>query len=115
MKLGTRLLPVVLLAGCSSPPVTIYSDDNVVFRGTITRQPENVVALRMDGDGTTCSGTLTLPEGAGIVNGTIRCTDGREGSFVATVDDAYSVAVGELDGGAAFAMLIDLQDKGKIE
>lgn len=109
MKLIASLFLLALLAGCGAPPVTVYSDDNVVFSGTVTSQSEGVVHLSVDGDGTTCNGQMNLPDGPGIVDGDFRCDDGRKGSFVATVSDAYSVAVGRLDGTAAFAMLIDLK------
>lgn len=107
MKTIVSLFAVILLAGCSSQPVTVYSDDNVVFNGSVTHQTKDELQLSVDGDGTTCQGSLKLPDGPSITDGEIVCDDGRRGTFVATVADNYSVGVGRLDGRAAFAMLIE--------
>ena len=111
MKVISALLLTVLLAGCSSQPVTVYSDDNVVFSGSVTHQTEGILHVSVGGDGTTCTGSLKIPDGPSITDGEITCDDGRRGAFVATVANAYSVGVGRLDGRAAFAMLIEFEEK----
>lgn len=110
MKTITILLLSVLVAACSSQQVRVFSDDNVVYSGKVTSKEGDKLKISVDGDGTTCTGSIKIPSGTGVTEGEINCDSGDSGAFVATFVDKMSVGVGRLAGRAAFAMLIDLEE-----
>lgn len=107
MKKAVILMSVALTACSATVPATMKIEGNQILRGSASGKVGRDAVMSVDNlEGLSCSAELVLPVTETTTQGTIQCSDGRKGTFIANRKGDSWTGEGTLDDGSKFVVLL---------
>lgn len=113
------LIPMIVLlllsAFYATVPVSLKISNQEVLLGQGSGALGGEAELNVQNvDGTTCKGSFHVPVSGGSTEGLIKCSDGREGKFIAIGKGTSWAGEGKLDDGTRFSLIIGRQGRSIV-
>ena len=107
MKTAIILVSIALTACSATIPATMKIEGNQILRGSASgKVGKNAVMSVENLKGLSCSGKLFVPLTETTTEGTIECSDGRIGNFLANGKGDSWTGEGRLNDGTKFFVLL---------
>ena len=110
MKNFTILIVALLVSACGTVPATMKIVGEDIFRGSASGSIGSNATIEMQNiNGVICNGYIYIPVIDPTTKGSIKCSDGREGIFIANGSGDSWSGDGKFSNGTKFFLLIGPQ------